>query len=65
MREIKIINDDFDRYQLTINDGKLSDESIESIEILNRSEHKGSIPSNWIRYVFKNQMAQAKYISNR
>ena len=31
---IKIINNDFDRYQLTINDGKLSDESIEELHIL-------------------------------
>ena len=31
---IKIINDNFDRYQLTINDGKLSDESIEELHIL-------------------------------
>ena len=31
---IKIINDDFERFQITINDGKLSDESIEEIHIL-------------------------------
>ena len=31
---IKIIDDNFDRFQLTINDGKLSDESIEEIHIL-------------------------------
>ena len=30
----KIIDDNFDRYQLTINDGKLSDERIEEIHIL-------------------------------
>ena len=38
---IKIINDNFDRYQLTINDGKLSDESIEEVHILEEPNELG------------------------
>ena len=38
---IKIINDDFERFQITINDGKLSDESIEEIHILDEPLENG------------------------
>ena len=38
---IKIIDDNFDRYQLTLNDGKLSDESIEEIHILEEPSELG------------------------
>ena len=38
---IKIINDNFERFQITINDGKLSDESIEEIHILDEAIELG------------------------